>query len=126
MASENAKAVAKEVIKRVRKGQKVKMGEIIENQGYSESVSKSPTKVSKTKSYQKEMKPVVNSLENIRNNLIIELENRKDLSGERMKELVEMLNKLNHDIQLLSGGATNRDEMIISKEDEKRIKEIFK
>ncbi len=34
MSSDNAAAVAKEVIQRVRKGQRVNKGEIIKNHGY--------------------------------------------------------------------------------------------
>lgn len=49
--SENAKAVARDVINLVRKGQKIVMGKIIRSHGYSISVSRKPSKVTRTISY---------------------------------------------------------------------------
>jgi hypothetical protein len=48
MASENAKAVAQEVIETVGKGRKVVLGKIVKKHGYSDSVSKYPKKVTDT------------------------------------------------------------------------------
>lgn len=107
MASVNAETVANKVIERVRKGQKVKLGEIIKKQGYSDSVSTSPTKVTKTKSYQQIIKPVVIKLKNEIDRIQKEL-GKRILSGEDYKVLTDALDKQIKNYQLLSGGDTER------------------
>jgi mevalonate kinase len=103
--SENAKAVAKKVASKVRKGQKVVLGEIIKEQGYSESVSESPTKVTKTKAYKEEIQPIVDQLEKERQRIIKALKN-KDLDEERYKDLVDGMDKITKNIQLLGNKPT--------------------
>ena len=50
---------AKDVIEKVRNGQKVVKGEIIRKRGYAKSVSERPSKVTDTKSYQDVVNPVL-------------------------------------------------------------------
>lgn len=124
MSSENAKAVAQEVIQTVRKGQKVNKGDIIKKHGYSDSVSESPTKVTETQSYKEAIEPIVNRWQKEIARIQTELENRV-LSGEKYKELVESLDKLNKQVQLATGGATERLSFIINPEDkEKALKAL--
>lgn len=112
MASVNAEAVAKDVLQKVRNGQKVKLGEIILENGYSEVVSESPTKVTKTKSYQKVMQPFVEQMEKERQRLMSEISIR-DLSSEDYKTMVEAIDKLTKNIQLMSGGVTERRAIVL-------------
>lgn len=105
--SENAQAVAKDIMESVRKGLLVKKGEIIRKHGYSDSVSKKPKKVTETKSYKKAMKPFVERLQTEIERIHTELEGR-DLTDEKYKDLVDSLDKLNKQVQLATGGETER------------------
>lgn len=113
MPSENAKSVAREVIDRVRKGKKVVLGEIIRKQGYSKAVSVCPTKVTKTESYQEEIKPVVQRMKELRDRTIKAISG-KELDDERLVDLNNLMKNLNHDIQLLSGEDTEKNNITIS------------
>jgi hypothetical protein len=104
--SKNAEAVAKEVIEKVRKGKKVYVGEIMENHGYSKSTAKT-CKVKKTKSYQKVIKPFVDLLIEERDRAVNELGN-KNLDDVSYKDLTAVIDTLTKNIQLLSGGNTER------------------
>ena len=106
MGSENAKAVAEEVIEKLENGEKVVLGEIIENHGYSESTQNNPKWVTETKSYQEVMSPVVDRMKSIRDKIVAEME-VKDISKERLSDLSTILKNTNHDIQLLSGEPTD-------------------
>jgi len=121
MASENAKQVAKDVINKVRKGQKIVFGKIIKRRGYSNSVSKRPSKVTKTKSYLSEIKPLVDRLENERDQIIKRL--KKTRNKAKYRDLIDGLDKIIKNIQLLSGGATSRE---IIELDEKKYEHIIK
>ena len=115
MASINAKQVAKEVLKKVRKGGKVKLGKIIRKAGYSKSVSKSPTKVTRTKTYKKEMKPIVDQLITERRRAIQALKGK--IGKAKYRDLVDGVDKLTKNIQLLSGGDTEKNNLTIKWED---------
>lgn len=107
MGSENAKAVAMETLDTIRKGLKVNKGKIIKKHGYSDSMSKKPKKVYETKACKEVIEPVVKRMERIRDKVIKALENR-NLDKEKTAELNNLLKNLNHDIQLLNGGETER------------------
>lgn len=120
MSSENAKAVAQEVVEKVRKGQKVVLGDIIKKR-YSKSVSKSPTKVTKTKSYKAVLEPIVKRMENERDRIMAEL-TIKDLSEVDYEKLTKSLDIMTKNIQLLSGGETERNEVIVTIQDADKYK----
>lgn len=105
MSSINAENVAKTVIERVRKGKKVILGEIIESHGYAPSIATAPTKVTKTKSYQNAIKPLVNQLETERQAILNKLPEVRDDASYR--DLIDGLDKITKNIQLLTGGATD-------------------
>ena len=106
MASDRARQVARDVIKNLRKPQMTK-GKIIRATGYKKSVSESPTVVTKTKSYQEEMRPFLARMIALRDKVEAEMQIR-DISKERFTELAVALKGFNHDIQLISGGVTER------------------
>jgi len=110
--SENAMAVAKEVIETVRKGKKVNKGDIILNHGYAESISLAPTKVTETKSYQSVMNPFVEELITERNRAIKAMK-LKDLDQVAYDKLSKVVDELTKNIQLLSGKETEK--VIINK-----------
>jgi len=111
MASENAKAVAREVSENIRRGKKVILGDIISKR-YSKATSKSPQIVTKTKSYQNEMKPIVEQMERERQRVISAM-GEKDLTKVQYGELSRANDTLTKNIQLLSGGKTESNEMTI-------------
>ena len=102
-SSLNARETAKDVAELIRKGQRVNLGEIIRKR-YSEVVSKSPTIVTNTKSYQDEMRPIVEQLEEERQRAIAML--KKKISKAKYRDLTDGVDKLTKNIQLLSGKAT--------------------
>ena len=105
--SENAKAVAQDVIKKVSKGEKIVMGKIIKKHGYSDGISKQPERVKKTNSYQKVMKPLLARLEEERDEIIKRLKVTRNKA--KYRDLIDGLDKTTKNIQLLSGGATSRE-----------------
>ena len=111
MQSENAKAVAQDVIKAVGKGRKVVLGKIIEKHGYKKSIAKSPKKVTDTQSYKDEIEPFLDGLIKERQRILTAIKG-KDLNNVQYEGLTRSLDLLTKNIQLLSGGATERVEGI--------------
>jgi hypothetical protein len=104
MSSINAETVALEVTKKVRNGKKVILGEIIRKQGYAQSVSTAPTKVTKTKSYQRVISPLVKQLEDERQAILDRLPAVRNKA--KYRDLTDGLDKVTKTIQLLTGRAT--------------------
>lgn len=104
MSSINAESVGTEVLKKVRNGKKVIMGEIILAHGYSKTVSTAPTKVTKTKSYQRVIKPLADQLEEERQAIMERLKVTRDKA--KYRDLMDGLDKVTKTHQLLTGGAT--------------------
>lgn len=115
MASKNAELVARDVIQTIRNGKKLNMGKIIKSRGYSQTVSEAPTKVTRTKTYQSVMKPVLSSLEGLRDKAIRELETRQ-LNLVEYKELIDSIDKLTKNIQLLGGNSTEKMTIVLPSE----------
>lgn len=107
MSSENAKLVARKVSETIRKGKRVNLGNIIKESGYSEITSKSPTLVTKTKTYQKEIRPLAQGIDREIERIKKELATRV-LSDERYETLTRAMDILIKNHQLLTGGETER------------------
>jgi hypothetical protein len=105
MGSIAAKQVAEEVLETVRKGKRPNLGKIIRKHGYSKTTSTVPSQVTKTKTYRAVLSPVVKLMERHRQRIMEELE-RKDLTKERYRDLMEGLDKITKNHQLLTGGET--------------------
>ena len=119
MASENAKAVAKEVSENLRKGKRVILGKIIAKR-YSKSVSEKPKIVTETKRYKEVMKPIVDQLEEERQRAITKLKGK--ISKAKYHHLIDGIDKLTKNIQLLGGKPTEN----IGIFNKKQIDEIAK
>jgi len=114
MASENAKAVAKDVIERVRNSKKINFQEIQQNRGYSKNSAKA-MKAKSTQSYQNEIKPIVERLIEERDRAIRAMKGK--ISRAKYRDLTDAADKLTKNIQLLSGGSTEKVVLInLSKE----------
>jgi seryl-tRNA synthetase len=111
MASDNdietIKAVAKDVSETLRNGQKVNMGKIMLRHGYSDTTSKHPKRIKKTKTYINTMKTIVEQMQEERNEAMKEAQKKRGKAN--YSNLIDSVDKLTKNIQLLSGGDTSRD-----------------
>lgn len=107
MASENAKAVAKEVSENIGLGKKVAIGPIMRKHGYSEKTSKTPKRVTNTKTFKKEMAPVVSNMIKTRDKAVLLMNSR--LSKAKLRDLTDLVDKLTKNIQLLTGKDTSKE-----------------
>lgn len=106
MSSLNAEMVAKKVIAKVRKGERVNLGNLIKEVGYSDGISKQPTRITRQESYLSAIKPVVEQLEKERQR-ILKAMSQKDLSKEKYQTLVQSMDIVTKNTQLLGGKATD-------------------
>ncbi len=104
--SENARAVAREVIATVQAGKKVSKGLIIKKHGYADSVVEKPEKVTKTKSYQEEINPIIEMMKQERDAIMERL--KKTRNKAKYRDLVDGMDKMTKNIELLSGRDTAR------------------
>lgn len=103
----NAKAVAQDVIESIRTGKKTNISTIVANRGYAKSTIHNPQRVTNTLSYKEEIEPVVEQLIKLRQRVINAMM-KKDLEIEQFNHLNDSADKLTRNIQLLSGGATEK------------------
>lgn len=107
MASQDAKNVAKKVLENLGKGKKVVMGEILREHGYADNTADNPKNVMETKSYKETIAPIVTRWQKEIERIQKELE-QKNLAEEKYKDLVDSMDKLNKQVQLATGGVTER------------------
>lgn len=107
MGSANAKAVAEEVVKRLRKSKKINLGEIIRSKGYSKSVSTAPQNVTETKSYRQVVEPIVEKMKRERDRMMKAL-SEKDLNEVDYEKITRSFDIFTKNIELLSGNDTER------------------
>jgi hypothetical protein len=110
MASENARLVAKKVLENIGKGKKVSVNKIAPEFGYSKTTAGSG-QIQKTKTYQKEIKPLLDRLEEERDKIIERL--KKTRSKAKYRDLIDGLDKITKNHQLLSGKKTANEEVIV-------------
>lgn len=106
MGSENAKAVAREVIATIKAGKKVRKGLIIRKHGYSKSISTVPAKITNTKSYKSVTQPIIEAMEEERRQIIEELKKKRNKA--KYRDLMDGLDKITKNVELLSGRETER------------------
>jgi len=94
--------------------------------GYSETTAKQQSRILSTIKEKPEMRGIVADLEFVHSNAITALK-RKDFNKVDAGTIVRILKDLNHDIELLSGRATERDdgETSLSHEDRLLLDEIL-
>jgi len=103
MSSQAAKGVAKEVLEIIGKGKKPNISKIAPKHGYAQSTADSG-QVQKTKTYQKELKPLVDRLVDERDAIITRLQ--KTRGKAKYRDLIDGLDKVTKVHQLLTGGKT--------------------
>ena len=112
MPSENAKAVAAEVIDTVRKGAKVSIRKIAKKHGYSQSVADHASKITDTDSYKSVMDPFVQAMVKERDAALKEAGRKRQKASYR--DTIDSIDKLTKNIQLLSGGKTANEQLHIT------------
>ena len=105
MSSIHAEQVVKEVITKVRNGEKVNMQKIQMKHGYSPKSARS-MKVKETETFKKGIKPLTDQLKDEIDKIAIEMRGR-DVSKERYKDLAEVQDKLIRNYQLLNDKPTD-------------------
>jgi len=101
----NAKAVAKEVIDKVSKGEKINLQEIQKNHGYAKTSARS-MKATTTQTFKKEVEPFVEKLKRERELALKAITNEKRGSA-GYRDLVSATDTLTKNIQLLEGKPTD-------------------
>lgn len=103
MASVAAKAVAQEVVETLGQGKIPNVTKIAERKGYSPRSARSGA-IQKTKSYQAELKPLVERLEEERDAIVKALKSKRGKA--KYRDLIDGLDKITKNLQLLTGGST--------------------
>jgi hypothetical protein len=110
--SENARAIAIKVVKKVSKGEKVNLGKLMLEQGYSKHVAKQPQRVTEQKVYQDIVNPVVEQMQRIRAKALEALEG-KNFKREKVPVLLAVADVLTKNERLLGGKATENVGVIV-------------
>lgn len=94
------------------------LGEMLLEAGYSEASAHNPKLIIEGKEVQEGLSDVVDDLNLLRQNALNELKAR-DLSEERFPDVVKAIDTFTKNAQLLSGGATKRQEIGVLSEERK-------
>jgi len=87
----NQKKALEKMLEKVENGEKIKIGEIMREVGYSKSTSEHPEKLTKSKGFQKLLDEVVNERELIKTqNKIAKQDKEKTASTRAFKELMKL------------------------------------
>lgn len=103
MASQAAKAVAREVLVSVGKGKRPNIKKIAISKGYSPKTA-GAGRVQTTQSYKKELAPLITRLEEERDAIVEALKKKRGKA--KYRDLIDGLDKVTKNLQLLTGGAT--------------------
>lgn len=103
MSSLAAAEVAKEVLGTIGKGKRPNITRIAVKKGYTYKTANSG-QVQKTKTFQNEIQPLVQRLEEERDAIIERLKATRDKA--KYRDLIDGMDKVTKNIQLLTGGAT--------------------
>lgn len=101
-----AKAVARNVLQKVRKGAKISIGEEMRKVGYSETTSQHPSKVTEQIAYREEIDPFLQKLITERDAIIEAMPAKR--KGANYMVLSIALQGIVKNVELLSGKPTER------------------
>jgi len=102
--SHNAEGVARDLIANIQSRKKINLTKLQVSNGYSIASAKSQ-KAMRTESFKAIIVPVITRMENLRDKTLKALQN-KDLDKATLYDLTQLLKTTNHDLQLLTGKAT--------------------
>lgn len=119
MSKENPRIVARKVSEKIRLGKKLNMKEILLETGYSPVTAKKPAMVTGTKAYKDEMallqRPLVDGMTEEINRIKLAM-TRRNLNLEEYRTLAGSLDIMIRNYQLLTGGATQRNVLVLPSE----------
>ena len=115
MGSINAQRFAHKVSEKVRSNELVNMGEIARNVGYAKSTSLHPERITKTKTYKKLAKPLLDRIDDEISEVQAAM-SKKDKNNEDYRVLAYSLDMLVKNKQLLSGGITSLNVFVLPSE----------
>lgn len=115
MGSMNVQRFAGKLAEKVGSGKLVNLGEIARDSGYSDMTAKTPTKITRTKTYRALAKPLLDGLdEQIK--ILQQSIRDTDLTQEDLRSKTYAYDILVKNRQLLSGGATERQVFVMPSE----------
>ena len=120
---ENARQVARDVIKTVSAGKKLKKMEIAIKNGYSKSSAKA-MRPYRTKAYKEETQSFLDIIVKERDRIAKAMSERK-LSTVRYEGLSDVFDKLNKNIQLLTGKPTDIKAINLDDTQKEELKKLF-
>lgn len=110
MSTINQQTVVNRIKKKVGKG-RISIGK--EMKGiYSDSVAKNPKKLTGSKGYQEEIKPALEQYEKELQSILKAME-KKNKDSEQYRTLVDSADKVQKQIQILTGGRTGDEAIVI-------------
>lgn len=119
MGSINAQRVGIKVLENIGKNKRVNLGRIIEEAGYSKNTALTPTLVTNTKSYQQAIElekiPLIEGLQREINEVKLAM-SKKNKNKEEYRTLVGAMDILTKNYQLLTGGVTSRNVLVLPSE----------
>jgi hypothetical protein len=119
MSKENPRIVARKVSAKMRAGKKINMKEILLETGYSAVTAKSPSIVTNTVAYKEEMallqRPIVDGMQEEINRIKLAM-TKRNLNLEEYRTLAGSLDIMIRNYQLLTGGATQRNILVLPSE----------
>jgi len=89
------------------KGNTKSLGQMLLEAGYEESIAKNPYRILESETVKEGLSETVKKMKKIRNKALKTLDN-KSLDEEKPKDVVDIVDKLQKNIQLLSGEETER------------------
>lgn len=110
------------VVAQVGKGLKNK-GEILKNAGYSDSVSKKPSKVFDSPAVKQEMDTILSRLEAERDEVLERMKITRKKAGYAVLSMT--LGTLNRDIELLSGRPTDRRQYELPEDEKEQLRKLL-
>jgi hypothetical protein len=106
MGSISARQSAKDVLESVGKGKRPILRNILKKNGYAQNTADSPKQVTNTKSYREVINPIVEAMQKERDAIMARLP--KVRSKAKYRDLIDGADKMTKNIQLLTGGETER------------------
>ena len=113
--TERQKALAKELIANTKRAKPLNKSEILEGVGYTRNTARHiPHKIINAPGVQKDVKPVVEKMIKARDRAIDLLAGKEEKAN--YSDITGGIDKLTKNIELLSGGVTDRTESLLTQE----------
>jgi len=113
--TERQKALARELIENTKRAKPLNKKELVAKVGYSElSASHKQKEIIESPGVQKEIQPIVEQMKKERTRAIMAMAGK--IEKAKYRDLNDAVDKLTKNIELLTGGATEREEHFLNEE----------